>query len=237
MNVVTVYFRIYAECLGRALTGISKNLWTLLLPIGLSLSLGLLMPLLGALGFVGGILVGLAIDAAISCYLYFTGEVVAHARVGLQDFKKSIGAYFWSIMNLFFIFWLARLVVGVLSAAPSAHQLLSLALNLLIAVMLNPAPEVIYQRGTYGGMETISQSFRFMQENWVEWLIPSVLSVALFYFMSQRVFDVAGGLALWAWPVVLGALAHVLMVFRGHLFATLQGSTHRQRMFRFRSPQ
>jgi hypothetical protein len=35
-------------------------------------------------------------------------------------------------------------------------------------------------------------------------------------------------------PILIGALLHVLMVFRGFLFEILDGSTHRQRMFRFR---
>ena len=35
--------------------------------------------------------------------------------------------------------------------------------------------------------------------------------------------------------LVGGALFHVIMVFRGHLFGELDGSTHRQRMFRHRN--
>ena len=36
-------------------------------------------------------------------------------------------------------------------------------------------------------------------------------------------------------PVLEGALLHLVMVFRGHLFAALDGSSHRQRMYRYRS--
>src|SRR5215470_15185997 len=35
MNVLTVYLRIYADAFRQALTGIGKNAWTVLLPIGL----------------------------------------------------------------------------------------------------------------------------------------------------------------------------------------------------------
>ena len=36
-------------------------------------------------------------------------------------------------------------------------------------------------------------------------------------------------------PVVYGALLHLVMVFRGHLFAALDGTSHRQRMYKYRS--
>jgi hypothetical protein len=35
-------------------------------------------------------------------------------------------------------------------------------------------------------------------------------------------------------PLVFGVLLHVVMVFRGFLFQELDGSTHRQRMYKFR---
>lgn len=234
MSFVTVYLRIYADCLQKALGGISKNLWTLLLPMGLALALQLLTPLLATLGLVGGILLGLAIDAAVSCYLYFTGEVVANARVGLKDFQKSIGAYFWSIMNLFFVFWLARLVVRLVAPGPTAHGILSLGLSLLIALILNAAPEIIYRKGSYGGIETITRCVRFIQENWIEWLVPNVLLMGAMYLLWTAPPLLVPYEAL-VRAILLGALIHVLMVFRGHLFAVLDGSNHRQRMFRFRN--
>jgi hypothetical protein len=35
--------------------------------------------------------------------------------------------------------------------------------------------------------------------------------------------------------VIEGALLHLVMVFRGYLFAALDGTSHRQRMYRYRS--
>ena len=58
MNVLTVYLRIYADAFRQALTGIRKNAWTLLLPIGLLEAERALTGLvIGALGRLGSFVV------------------------------------------------------------------------------------------------------------------------------------------------------------------------------------
>ncbi len=235
MTALVVYLRLYSDCLVQAVRGIAKNLWTLLLPIGLFLVLNLVVaPLVGTLGWLGGLVLGLALDALLSCYLYFLGEVVAHSKVGLGDFKTSIGAYFWSVMNLFFVYWIASLVLGMLTKGSAQASVFDLLLWLAALILLNVAPEVIYQRGTRGGLETAQRSLRFIQENWIEWFVPNLLVLAAYYFALTRLLGQLGALGS-ALMVVLGALFHLVMVFRGHLFRALDGSSHRQRMFKFRN--
>jgi len=114
---------------------------------------------------------------------------------------------------------------------------LKIAFNLVLLVALNTTPEVVYQKGTRGGLETIQRSFLFLQENWVEWFIPNglVLGAVFAIFSTGMLVGVFRGPLAIAAPLVGGVLLHVYMVFRGFLFEALDGSTHRQRMFRYRN--
>jgi hypothetical protein len=235
MNVLTVYLRIYAASFRQALVGIWKNAWTLLLPIGLLTANVLLSGMvIAALGRLGSFVVWIVGAAVASCYLYFLGEVVAKSRVKLDEFGRSIRAYFWSVANLFFVYWVASLLIEVMAPAPQQRPLLRL-LWLAAVILLNAAPEEIYQRGSYGGLETVQRSVRFLQANWIEWGIPNLLVVGAWYLLQEYPIPVYGLLGEVLEFAILGALVHVVMVFRGHLFAALDGSSHRQRMYRYRS--
>jgi len=234
MNVLTVYLRIYADAFRQALTGIRTNAWTLLLPIGLLEANELLTGLvIGALGRLGSFVVWIVWAAAASCYLYFLGEVVAKSRVKLDEFGRSVGAYFWSVANLFFVYWVASLLIELMAGPQRAvfSQLLFLA----AVILLNAAPEVIYQRGSSGGLETVQRSVRFLQANWIEWGIPNLLFLAVWWYLPRYPLAELGMLGTVITAVVEGALLHLVMVFRGFLFAALDGSSHRQRMYRYRS--
>lgn len=245
MSVVLVYARLYADCLKKAGRGIVKNWWTLLLPIGLSYGFLLAAMLLGALlGRAVGFVLGFLLAAVFSAYLYFVAETVQNSKASLADFKKSMGAYFWSLINVSFMMWIFNLMFTYAIAGNPHSGTLRLALNFLVLVLLNAVPEIIYQRGTYG-FGAVIESIKFIQENWIEWLVPHLLLGGAIYLASPTLFDLltagpAGALSLYVLSLPLaiagGVLLHVLMVFRGHLFDALNSSSHRQRMFKFRTP-
>src|SRR6516225_10976216 len=182
MKVLTVYLRIYADAFRQALTGIRKNAWTVLLPIALLYANGLASRLVLTIPVLGQFLVWIVWAAAASCYLYFVGEVVAKSRVKLDEFGRSIRAYFWSVANLFFVFCVATLVISLL-VPPPQQPVFTRLLFLAAAILLNAAPEVIYQRGSYGGLETAQRSISFLQANWIEWGIPNLLLLAIGYLL------------------------------------------------------
>jgi hypothetical protein len=237
MKVISIYAQLYGECLLKALLGIRNNLWTLLLPIGLLVALEVLTGVVASLrlGLLGGIALALIMDALISCYLYFVGEVVANSRVSLQELKRAFGAYFWSIVNLMFVIWIARFALGMLLRGPQGGLLMA-AVYLVALVALNAAPEVLYQGGSYGGIQTIQRSVQFLQQNWIEWFVPNLPAlfiVAVVWWFASAVSPPLLPLG----SILGGALFHLVMIFRGHLFAALDGSSHRQRMFRYRTGQ
>jgi hypothetical protein len=249
MNPVTAYGRMYAEALKKTFAGIAKNAWTLVLPIGLILGFQLTAGLLAPAGMVGGIILALVRSALLSCYIYFVGEVLAHSRVSITEFQRSIGAYFWSIVNLFFVLWIASLVLSMLTrnqgSAAAAAMTLLLLMNVVVFGVL-PSLEVIYQKGTYNGLDTLQRAFHFAQENLLPWLLPNLLVAAVVFFtvgggnllqtavlLSPEGMTLGTGSILKA--VIAGALLHVVMLFRGNLFKLLDGSSHRQRMFKYKN--
>jgi hypothetical protein len=236
MKILVVYARLYWECLRKAILGIRKNPWTLLLPIPFLPAFVLIGALLWPLGFVGGILMVFVRAALISCYLYFTGEVVSQSRVRISEFGRSIGTYLWSVVNLGFVLWIATFLLTMLFRTNArAGYLFEQLFWLASLILLNPAPEVIYLRGTYGGLATVQRSVAFVQQNWIEWFIPNLPLAFLGYLILPWLAqpDLLGVLMV---AIPVGALFHLAMVFRGHLFVALDRSSHRQRMFRYRSP-
>jgi hypothetical protein len=239
MNLAVIYARLYLDCARRALASIGKSPWTLLLPMGLFFVMGLAGVVAAPLGMAGGFVMGAVIAALGSCYLYFLGELVANAKVKLAEFGKSIGAYFWSVANVLFVYWIASILLNaVLSGSPQARGASS-ALGWGAVVLLNAVPEVIYRNRTYGGLATIQRAVQFLQGNWLEWGVPNVLLLAALQFARTDgagllVFQL-GTVGFVIWSIVFGGLFHLVMVFRGHLFVELDGSSHRQRMFRYRT--
>jgi hypothetical protein len=233
MATIIVYARLYAACVASAARAIGRSPWTLLLPMMLFAARFIAATLLMGIPLLGGILLAFAIDALISCYFYFVSELVAGSRVQLSELKKSIGAYFWSVLNVMFVIWLVQFFLGgALRHNPQAPVIQAIV-YFAAFVLLNAVPEVLYSRGTYGGLATIQGSIAFIHANWIEWFVPNLLFGAAFYFGVPWIEAMAV-----PWPLVAileGALLHVIMVFRGFLFQELDKSSHRQRMYRWRN--
>jgi hypothetical protein len=238
MKIVVVYLRIYGACLANAGAALAKNAWTIILPMMLMVAFQVLAQLLGGTGMFGGLILALVRSVGFGVYTYFVSEVVAKNRVNLTDFKSSIGPFFWTWMNLFFVFWIIDILLGAGAAANPNRQALFNVVTVMEVVVFNAAPEVIYVKRTYGGLDTMRRSFAFLQENWIEWFIPNGLLIAAVYlFVSEGGLALVAGIpfGVYGLALVAGALFHFVMVFRGFLFEALDGSSHRQRMFRYRA--
>ena len=88
---------------------------------------------------------------------------------------------------------------------------------------------MIYEKGTYGGLATIQTSIEFIQHNWIEWYLPNVVIFGAIYAVIFQLRIPYAGLLL------AGVILHLGMIFRGNLFEALDGSSHRQRMFKYRN--
>ena len=234
--IFVVYARLYGKALTDALSAIAKNVWTIALPMALAVAFFLLAGLMSGGGYAGGMIAGLARSAALSVYLYFTSQLIGRQRTGLSDLKTALGAYFWSCLNLFFVLWIVDLLIQTTLMANEQKAGLLWAITMMKLLVLNTTPETIYLKGTRGGLETIQRSVTFLQEHWIEWFVPNVVILAFVYFLGTGLFltlamyDPLHGAGV---MLVLGGLFHLVMVFRGFLYEALDGSSHRQRMYKF----
>lgn len=220
----------------------------------------------GRLGLLGGFLMGAANALLVGATLSLIEDAVVGARpVRFQDIWGSLGNYFWDVIGVLFILWVPMMLLERGMAANPRGPVITSLIFLVLFIVLNPAPEVIYQVRHGNALEIIRESYEFVVENWIEWFLPLVVLAfpLLVAFVENPSGHVtwAGGLSFaellffpWmvlnSWLSSLGvpadfrwilvlvvtpALAVFLLLFRGHLFAALHRTSRRQRMFQGRT--
>ncbi len=220
------------------------------------------------LGMAGGFILGIVNALLVGSTLRLIEQSLSASRtLGFKDVTESFGHYFWDVIGVGFILWLPTLLLDMgLQANPAYGQFLLSAFLLLVFILLNPAPEVIYQVRHDSTLEVFKTYYEFVVEHWVEWFLPFVLlilPVVLSPSGLQEFFSLSGragrgaGLdflqilmlpltAIGGWLSYLGLdsegqeivllfltppVAMAILLFRGHLFASLHGSSRRQRLF------
>ena len=182
------------------------------------------------LGLLGGFLVSLVWAACAGSFLYLVEMMVRTARVSLDDFRRSFGAYLWDVVGVTFLCWLFFAVVTPALVTLPQGRALMLGLELALFVFFNAVPELMYL-GRCSSLELLRESYAFISENWIEWF-PATLAVgALVYVVGT--LPLAGALA-WLKTGVVALLIYFAMVVRGLLFLELHGTSRRGRAFRHR---
>ncbi|MEK6784368.1 MAG: hypothetical protein AABY61_02700 [Nitrospirota bacterium] len=219
------------------------------------------------LGFAGGFILGIVNALLVGATLRLIEQSLSAARtIQFTDVTESFGHYFWDVIGVGFVLWIPTMLLDMGMQANPYGQFLSSAFLLLVFILLNPAPEVIYQVRHDSSLEVLKTSYQFILEHWVEWFLPFailILPVVLspsglleFFSLSDRVGRGAGldffqilllpFTAIGGWLAYVGfdsegqgivlllltpPMAMVILLFRGHLFALLHGSSRRQRLF------
>ena len=219
------------------------------------------------LGMAGGFIIGIVNALLVGATLRLIEQSLNGSRtLGFSDITESFGYYFWDIIGVGFVLWLPTMALDMGVQANPYGQFFSSAFLLLLFILLNPAPEVIYQVRHDSPLDVFKTAYEFVLEHWIEWFLPFViliLPVILspsglleFFSLSGRVGRGAGldffQLLMLPLTVVGGWLSYIgidsgaqeillvlltplmamaILLFRGHLFASLRGSSRRQRLF------
>ncbi len=214
------------------------------------------------LGILGGFILGAVNALLIGTTLSLIQQAVRSSRrLALRDIWESVGQYFWDVIGVGFVLWVPIMLLERGMANNPNGPFLAAAIFLLLFILLNPAPEVIYQLRRDSPLNVIRESYEFVIENWIEWFLPLVVILAplgfsFFFGISSRLGRGAGlgffqvlmlpFTLLTAWFGYLGLpdavsqllvlvftppAAVAMLIFRGHLFAALYGSSRRQRLF------
>ncbi|MFW5647874.1 MAG: hypothetical protein ACOCG5_02180 [Candidatus Alkaliphilus sp. MAG34] len=201
-------------------------------------------------GILGGIVSIVVTSALISNYLYLLDTILKRGYFKFQDFKDGFTPYLSKIWSILFIGYVAKLILDFIS--PTLMTLidpgaLSLIITFLTFMLFNPIPEITYQKH-YGPGETIMYSIDFVRDNWVEWFIPNIILLAVFYFLSGRslsIFRIVNNVFNYFISFtsisisIKGLFIYILgqvwfsyfMIYRAYLFETLSTSSRRKRMF------
>jgi hypothetical protein len=249
-SLLSATVQMYRQAAAETWQRIARNWWVGLLP----LLYGVILLFTGSfafqLGMIGGFIFGLVSAMCTSSYLFFLAGVVNGQRMIPSELGESWRPYLSPVITILFFLFLVRMALSVTLPPVEASQDVAFIVTLILLVILNPIPEVIYL-GRSDGFGLLQESVDFLRENWVEWFLPLVFLTILslgfplpffsplqvgqlgFPFMSATGL-LAGSLEGIVWNILGVFLLFALMVFRGLLFRTLFGSSRRQRLFRSR---
>lgn len=214
------------------------------------------------LGMAGGFLMGAVNALLIGATLSLIEQTIKGVRtISLRDVLDSMGHYFWDVISVGFVLWVPTMLLDTSLRANPDSQFLVTACLLLLFILLNPAPEVIYLTRHDSPLDVLKRSYEFVLENWIEWFLPLTLVLAplglsLFFKLSSRMGRGAGldfvqlllvpFTVLTAWLTEFGIPAEVtggmalaltpplavgMLLFRGHLFVALSATSRRQRLY------
>ena len=238
MSTVQATLWLYTTALCRSWESLLKNWVVSFAPWLYAALLSILAWVVAPLGIIGGLLLGLATQACISSALYLIKNIVESGRADLKDFLNGFTVYLWDLLGIAFILWIPMRVLAMALASTPNGGLIFALIQLVIYILLNPAPELIYQTRS-SGLGLINDSYNFIVENWLEWLLPSIVMTVAGYLILIILNAIATGLPsvvqIFIVAVAIGLCLSYFMIFRGFLFAELHGSTRRSRVYRYKA--
>ncbi len=228
---------------------IQRSWWVALLPFVYLLILLVVARFASLLGIVGGFILGFMLAMCSGSYLYFISEVVQGNRVRPRELVNSWRPYWGPVISMLFFMFVLRIILGILVVPSQSSQTVLSIIDLVLLIILNPIPEIIYQ-GRSAGFAMLQESLDFLWENGVEWFAPLVvlalvsavilplsiltapLEIGQLSFPTLLSGLLSGSPAALLVAVLNAGLLYVLMVFRGLLFRKLSDSSRRQRIYR-----
>lgn len=247
MSHLTAALLLYRNAAREATREFRRSLWAL--PLLALTQVAWWISVMALHGTMGGLVLGLVESFLVGWYLSLVDiSVLRPRRLDFGDVQSRLGGLFNETMSVLFAFWLPQLLLRF-----TMPDLLALLVP-IAALAFNPVPELIYQ-GRNTGFALLGDALRFMTENWPEWLLAHLplwllaaaalgLGQSLEWGLATEVVTLFGpffGFALsgpFAISLQLGApvlgivslvLVHWCMLFRGRLFAALNGSNRRGR--------
>ncbi|HTM08623.1 MAG TPA: hypothetical protein VL754_09560 [Verrucomicrobiae bacterium] len=238
MEIVLATLWIYRVAFRRTVELLTANLPVIFAPLAYSIILSLATTLFGPIWLVGGIIITAVTAACASSALFLIENIVRMGKVSVSDFTKGFSIYLWEILGIAFILWIPMMLLSGVAASTPQGPVIILFVELLLYVILNPVPELIYQTRT-SGVALLSASYEFIVENWIEWFLPNVaIGIAAYWLLVW--LDVPASylptfFRFFLLYSVFGLLLTFLMIFRGLLFSELNGTTRRSRAYRYRA--
>jgi hypothetical protein len=207
-----------------------------------------------------GLLVGFADAFAVGALLALLQRAINHHALHLADVREALGAYFWNVVAVGFILWIPFMILGQVAPPPllaGVSLLAAVFLNPLPEVIYQARTasplEDLVESARFVQQQWIEWFLPIV-------LVAAPLGSFLFFASADGGGLARGGLSFGRFlllptllllhtaerlglPPTAAALlveagsplvTFVLLLFRGHLFAMLSGTSRRQRAFRRR---
>lgn len=246
MDILKDIIYINKSSWNRTIKSISKNwmiIFTGIIYTILNIAIFSLVNILftGFLSILSGIVVAIITAAFISNYLYLLFNIINYDRINIQIFKDGFKYFLWKIYGVLFIAYLGSYLLSIVSnMLGSLSIIINIVIYLGVLVLLNPLPETIYLK-SYSSWESVQSTFEFMQENWFNWILPNIIFHGLLFFITGNIltnvftthlsFNMVFGIRNIILYIIGQGLFSFIMIYRGHLYKLLSGSTRRKRMF------
>jgi hypothetical protein len=177
-----------------------------------------------AAGLVAGLAAQLIFAAALSLVLFVGRAIIEQRRLGLEDVRTGLGAFFNDMIALLFVFWIVSLLTDSVFHFPGTYLA-------LFAVLLFPLFETA-ALAPVGSYAIFASAFRFFQRDALPWLFGQLplllLVIGVVLLQGAASFAVALIAYIAFWMVIL-----IAFVYRGVLFLTLDNYSPRRRAERF----
>lgn len=191
----------YLKCIKLSLLRLSKNL--LIFPgiFALYIAFYLLSLISAPLGIAGGFIMGMGSIALLSVFYSWIFRASRDERISWRSlFEFDVGLFNALLSAAFIIF----ILTFPLSFMDSGHnmRLVVLAVNLVMVLVFNALPEVVYFERN-DGMSSLKESATFTVNHWIEWYLPFLV------VLSPWIVSIGGAGAV----MILGVVAAGTPIF------------------------
>src|SRR4026207_1247479 len=167
---------LYRQALWKTWQSLLRGGVIIVAVIGFLFLLLLAQQIAAPLGMAGGFLLGAVNALLVGATLSLIEQAVSYARtITIKDVLDSFGRYFWEVFGVGFVLWLPFMALDMGTQQNPNGPLISYAVMLLIFILLNPAPEIIYQVPHDSPLDVFKHAYDFVLENWIEWFLPMVV--------------------------------------------------------------
>ncbi len=198
VELLSATLHLYRQALQATWRSLARSWVTVAALIGFALLFVGAARIAAPMGIVGGLLLGLANALLVGATLRLIEQSLSGVRtIQFTDVTESFGHYFWDVIGVGFVLWLPLMALDMGTQSNPYGGFLSSAVLLLLFLLLNAAPEVIYQVRHDSPLDVFKASYEFVLEHWIEWFLPfAVLALPIVLSPSgfQALFELFSGI-------------------------------------------
>jgi len=249
---------LYFKTLVDALKIVFINWWVIFVHLFYLLVVGILeLFIFSFFGFLaGGFILGLLLALVLSSYFSTVCTSVNKEKVSLKTLWWETKDIFIPLFAVLFVLFVLNTFAVIVLKSPDQLWVRA-SVNLIIAVLFNALPEVIYLHRANMN-DSFIKSLGFIKENFIEWFLPYLIVLLPLAYFNFSVFERLSLLFLTTNPlrilekfifnfnslvlvlnygvflILLLLFTYFMFVFRGMLYKELASSNRRKRIFQYK---